>query len=40
MEKAVESLRAVPVLEDVLWIGFGYQSVVRTMGETVAGLKV
>ncbi|MCJ1430440.1 hypothetical protein MMC29_008358 [Sticta canariensis] len=39
MEKAVESLRAVPVLENLLYIGFGYQSVVRTMGETVAGLK-
>ena len=39
MVKAVESLRAVPVLENLLWIGFGYQSVVRTMGESVAGLK-
>lgn len=40
MEKAVESLRTVPVFENLLWIGFGYQSVVRTMGETVAGLKL
>lgn len=39
MEKAVKSLRAVSVLDNLLWIGFGYQSVVRTMGETVAGLK-
>lgn len=40
MEKAVESLRAIPVFENVLWIGFGYQSIVKTMGETVPGLKL
>lgn len=39
MEKAVESLRANPIFENLLWVGFGYQSVVRTMGESVAGLK-
>ena len=39
MEKAISSLRASPGFKNLLWFGFGYQSFVGTMAETVAGIK-
>ena len=39
MEKAVASLRSTAGFGNLLWFGFGYQSFVHTMAETVAGLK-
>ncbi|KAL8914985.1 MAG: hypothetical protein Q9172_006973 [Xanthocarpia lactea] len=39
MEKAIGSLSSVFGLGKVLWFGFGYQSFIHTMAETVAGIK-
>ena len=39
MEKAIGSQSSIFGLGKVLWFGFGYQSFVHTMAETVAGIK-
>ncbi|KAL8910019.1 MAG: hypothetical protein Q9171_004679 [Xanthocarpia ochracea] len=39
MEEAIGSLRSIFGLGKVLWFGFGYQSFVHTMAETVAEIK-
>ncbi|KAL8859005.1 MAG: hypothetical protein Q9178_004486 [Gyalolechia marmorata] len=39
MEEAIGSVRSIFGLGKVLWFGFGYQSFVHTMAETVAGIK-
>ena len=39
MEEALTRLTAVSVLQDLLWLGFGYRSLIRTMANTVGGIK-
>lgn len=39
VEKAVKSLQSSYGFDKLLWFGFGYQSFVGTMAETVAGIK-
>lgn len=39
MEKAIGSLNSIFGLRKVLWFGFGYQSFVHTMADSLAGIK-
>ena len=39
MENAVSSLKSSSGWGKLLWFGFGYQSFVRTMAESLAGIK-
>ena len=39
IEEAIQNLRGVPALDNLLWFGFGYQSFVKTMAEILGGIK-
>lgn len=39
MEKAISSLRSSHGFTNILWFGFGYQSFIETMAQTVVGIK-
>ena len=39
MEEAISRIQGVQVFQDLLWLGFGYRSLVDTMSNTVGGLK-
>ena len=39
MEEAIARLRGHTVFQDLLWVGFGYRSLVHTMATTVGGIK-
>ena len=39
VEDAISRLHGIPVLQNVLWLGFGYRSLVNTMANTVGGIK-
>ncbi|MCJ1245671.1 hypothetical protein MMC30_002875 [Trapelia coarctata] len=39
VEDAIARLEGVSVLRDVLWLGFGYRSLINTMANTVGGIK-
>ena len=39
MEEALARLRGVPAFESLLWLGFGYQSLVNVLAKTVGGIK-
>ena len=39
IEEAVERLHGVSVFRQLLWLGFGYQSLVNTLAQTVGGIK-
>ncbi|MCJ1381706.1 hypothetical protein MMC17_004817 [Xylographa soralifera] len=39
MEEALTRLKGIPAFQDLLWLGFGYRSLVSTMANTVGGIK-